>query len=345
MSSDVKVSIQPPPQQCPALHSKLKYKLPKDTGIFLVMMAIALVFEAAGWYVRDQSFLLNTNRLILIVLQVAIIGIIAVGVTQVIITTGIDLSSGSVIALTAVVAASLAQTSDSLSPVYPALVDLPAVIPVVAGVAVGLICGIINGTLVTRTGIPPFIATLGMMVSARGLAQYYTHGNPISFLSDGFTAIGQGAMPVIIFLVVAALFHIALRHTRYGKYVYAIGGNMISARVSGINVNKYLIIVYTIAGGLSGLAGVVLAARVSSGQSSMGMAYELDAIAAAVIGGSSLRGGVGRITGTLIGAVILGLIKSGFTFVGVDAYLQDIIKGIIIISAVSIDMYRNRKKQ
>ena len=342
--SDVKMSTQQPASS-PSFFGNLKNKLPKDTGIFIVMVGIALIFEIFGWYVRDQSFLMNPNRLVLIVLQVAIIGIIAVGVTQVIITTGIDLSSGSVIALTAVVAASLAQTSDSLSPMYPSLVNMPAVVPIVAGIGVGFLAGVINGVLITRTGIPPFIATLGMMVSARGLAQYYTQGNPISFLSDGFTAIGQGAMPVIIFLVVAVIFHIALKHTRYGKYVYAIGGNMTSAKVSGINVNKYLIIVYTIAGGLSGLAGVVLAARVSSGQSSMGMSYELDAIAAAVIGGSSLMGGVGRITGTLIGAVILGLIKSGFTFVGVDAYGQDIIKGLILVAAVSIDMYRNRKKR
>lgn len=342
--SDMKMTTQQS-TEAPSFFSNLKGKMPKDTGIFVVMVGIALIFEAFGWYVRDQSFLMNPNRLVLIVLQVAIIGIIAVGVTQVIITTGIDLSSGSVIALTAVVAASLAQTSDSLSPMFPSLVDMPAVIPIGAGIGVGLLCGILNGVLITKTGIPPFIATLGMMVSARGLAQYYTQGNPISFLSDSFTAIGQGAMPVIIFLVVAVIFHIALKHTRYGKYVYAIGGNMVSAKVSGINVNKYLIIVYTIAGGLSGLAGVVLAARVSSGQSSMGMSYELDAIAAAVIGGSSLMGGVGRITGTLIGAVILGLIKSGFTFVGVDAYVQDIIKGMIIVAAVSIDMYRNRKKR
>lgn len=323
----------------------LKGKLPKDTGIFIVMIGIALIFELLGWFIREQSFLLNPNRLLLIVLQVAIIGIIAVGVTQVIITTGIDLSSGSLIALTAVVAASLAQTSDSISPMYPHLLDLPAAIPITAGIGVGILCGFINGFLITRTGIPPFIATLGMMVSARGLAQYYTKGNPVSFLSDEFTVIGQGAMPVIIFLVVAVIFHIALKHTRYGKYVYAIGGNMISAKVSGINVNKYLVTVYTIAGGLAGLAGVVLAARVSSGQSSMGQSYELDAIAAAVIGGSSLMGGVGRITGTVIGAVILGLIKSGFTFIGVDSYIQDIIKGMIIVSAVAIDMHRNRKKR
>ncbi|WLS80413.1 ABC transporter permease [Erwinia pyri] len=342
--SDVKMTT-PQPASSASIFSNLKGRMPKDTGIFIVMVGIALIFEAFGWYVRDQSFLMNPNRLVLIILQVAIIGIIAVGVTQVIITTGIDLSSGSIIALAAVVAASLAQTSDSLSPVYPSLVNMPAVVPILAGVGVGLLAGVINGVLITRTGIPPFIATLGMMVSARGLAQYYTQGNPISFLSDGFTSIGQGAMPVIIFLVVAVIFHIALKHTRYGKYVYAIGGNMTSAKVSGIKVNKYLIIVYTIAGGLAGLAGVVLAARVSSGQSSMGMSYELDAIAAAVIGGSSLMGGVGRITGTLIGAVILGLIKSGFTFVGVDAYVQDIIKGIIIVAAVSIDMYRNRNKR
>ena len=341
--SDVKINAER--QSLGSFINSVKGKLPKDTGIFLVMIGIALIFEGFGWYVRDQSFLMNPNRLVLIILQVAIIGIIAVGVTQVIITTGIDLSSGSVIALAAVVAASLAQTSDSLSPMFPSLVNMPAVLPVMAGIGVGLLCGGVNGLLITKTGIPPFIATLGMMVSARGLAQYYTQGNPVSFLSDSFTAIGQGGMPVIIFLIVAAIFHIALRHTRYGKYVYAIGGNMTSAKVSGINVNKYLIIVYTIAGGLSGLAGVVLAARVSSGQSSMGMSYELDAIAATVIGGSSLMGGVGRITGTVIGAAILGLIKSGFTFVGVDAYVQDIIKGIIIVSAVSVDMYRNRKKR
>ena len=157
-----------PASEGSSFFANLRHKMPKDTGIFVVMLVIALTFEIAGWYVRDQSFLLNTNRLVLIVLQVAIIGIIAVGVTQVIITTGIDLSSGSVIALAAVVAASLAQTSDSLSPMFPALVNLPAVIPICAGIGIGLLCGLTNGFLVTRTGIPPFIATLGMMVSARG---------------------------------------------------------------------------------------------------------------------------------------------------------------------------------
>ncbi|MGA8138082.1 MAG: ABC transporter permease, partial [Pseudomonas gingeri] len=155
---------------------------------------------------------------------------------------------------------------------------------------------------------------------------------------------GHGAMPVIIFLVVALIFHIALRYTKYGKYTYAIGGNMQAARTSGINVKRHLVIVYSIAGLLSGLAGVVASARAATGQAGMGMSYELDAIAAAVIGGTSLAGGVGRITGTVIGALILGVMASGFTFVGVDAYIQDIIKGLIIVVAVVIDQYRNKRK-
>ncbi|EPN03380.1 sugar ABC transporter permease, partial [Pseudomonas syringae pv. actinidiae ICMP 19102] len=301
-------------------------------------------FELFGWIVRDQSFLLNSQRLVLMILQVSIIGLLAIGVTQVIITTGIDLSSGSVLALSAMIAASLAQTSDFSRAVFPSLTDLPVWIPIVVGLGVGLLAGAINGSIIAITGIPPFIATLGMMVSARGLARFYTEGQPVSMLSDSYTAIGQGAMPVIIFLVVAVIFHIALRYTKYGKYTYAIGGNMQAARTSGINVKRHLIIVYSIAGLLAGLAGVVASARAATGQAGMGMSYELDAIAAAVIGGTSLAGGVGRITGTVIGALILGVMASGFTFVGVDAYVQDIIKGLIIVAAVVIDQYRNKRK-
>ena len=179
------------------------------------------------------------------------------------------------------VAASLAQESDYARAVYPGLGDLPILIPVAAGLLVGALAGLCNGTLVTLGRLPPFIATLGMMVTARGLARYYTHGQPISMLTDKFTAIGGGANPVLIFLVVAAIFHVALRYTRYGKYTYAIGGNMQAARVSGINVTRHLMLVYTIAGGLSGLAGIIMAARATSGQAGMGMSYELDAIAAA----------------------------------------------------------------
>ncbi|MDN3557835.1 ABC transporter permease [Halomonas maura] len=319
-------------------------KLPTEVSILIVLIGIAVLFEILGWIVRGDSFLMNPQRLLIMILQMSIIGIIAIGVTQIIITGGIDLSSGSVLALTAMVTASLAQSSDYMRAVYPALTDLPWLIPLAAGMLVGALCGLVNGALISFAVIPPFIATLGMMVSARGLARAYTDGQPVSMLTEQFTWIGSGANPVIIFLAVAVLFHIALKHTRYGKYTYAIGANPQAARVSGINVRRHLVLVYTIGGLLAGLAGVVASARAGTGQAGMGLMYELDAIAAAVIGGTSLAGGVGRITGTVIGALILGVMLSGFTFLGVDAYYQDIVKGAIIVAAVITDQYRQRKR-
>ena len=274
-------------------------RLPTEFGILAVLIGIALLFELLGWGIRGQSFLGNSQRLLVMILQVSVVGLIAVGVTQVIITGGIDLSSGSVLAVSAMVAASLAQEPGYARAVFPALSGLPFVVPVLCGLAIGAIAGCINGSLIAITAIPPFIATLGMMVTARSVAQVYTRGQPVSMLAENFTWIGSGAVPVIIFLVTAVIFHIALRYTRYGKFTYAIGANPQAARVSGINVNRHIILVYTIAGLLSGLAGLVTSARAQSGQASMGLGYELDAIAAAVIGGVSLSGGAGRITGTV----------------------------------------------
>jgi len=327
----------------PAGSARRARRLPPEAGILLVLGGLALAFELAGWLLVRQSFLLNQQRLVVMILQVSVIGIIAVGVTQVIITGGIDLSSGSVVAVTAMVTASLAQSSDAARAVYPGLTDVPVLVPVVAGLAVGAAAGLLNGTLIAWTSIPPFIATLGVMVSARGIAKWYTHGQPVSMLTDAYADIGSGAAPVLIFLATALLFHIALRYTRYGKFTYAIGANPQAARVSGIRVGRHLIIVYTIAGTLSGLAGIVTSARAVSGQAGMGMMYELDAIAAAVIGGASLSGGVGRITGTVIGTLILGVVTSGFTFLRIDAYYQEIVKGGIIVAAVIADQYRHRR--
>jgi inositol transport system permease protein len=163
-------------------------------------------------------------------------------------------------------------------------------------------------------------------------------------LTDAYADIGSGVVPVLIFLGTALVFHIALRYTRYGKFTYAIGANPQAARVSGINVPRHLMVVYTIAGALSGLAGIVTSARAVSGQAGMGMMYELDAIAAAVIGGASLSGGIGRITGTVIGTLILGVVTSGFTFLRIDAYYQEIVKGGIIVAAVIADQYRQRAR-
>ena len=318
---------------------------PPEAGILLVLVGIALTFELLGWILIGQSFLFNGQRLTVMILQVSVIGIIAVGVTQVIITGGVDLSSGSVVGMTAMIAASLAQQSDFARAVYPSLTGLPVIVPVLAGLLVGLAAGTVNGTLVAKTGIPPFIATLGMMVTARGIAKWYTRGQPVSMLTEQYAAIGSGIWPVVIFLVVALIFHIALRYTRYGKFTYAIGANVQAARVSGINVSAHLIKVYAIAGLLAGLAGVVTSARAISGQAGMGVMYELDAIAAAVIGGTSLSGGVGRITGTVIGTLILGVMTSGFTFLRVDAYYQEIVKGIIIVGAVVVDQYRQQRRR
>jgi inositol transport system permease protein len=203
----------------------------------------------------------------------------------------------------------------------------------------------INGGLIALTKIPPFIATLGMMVSARGVADWYTDGQPIGNLEDSYGAIGAGWWPVIIFLAIAAIFHVALRYTRYGKFTYAIGANPLAARVSGINVERHIIVVYMLAGALSAVAGIVQTARAISGQAGVGVGFELDAIAAAVIGGTSLSGGVGRMTGTVIGTVILGILTSGFTFLNVDAHYQEIIKGAVIIAAVVTDQYRQRRRR
>ncbi|ATU95223.1 ABC transporter permease [Phyllobacterium zundukense] len=320
-------------------------RMPAEFNIFLVLVVIALVYEVLGWIFIGQSFLMNQQRLTIMILQVSVIGIIAVGVTQVIITGGIDLSSGSVVGMTAMIAASVAQASSWPRALYPSLTDLPAVVPIMLCLGIGLLAGFVNGQLIARTKIPPFIATLGMMVSARGVSKWYTKGQPISGLTDQFNFIGTGIWPVVVFLVVALVFHIGLRYTRYGKFTYAIGANVQAARISGINVEAHLVKVYAIAGMLAGLAGAVTAARAQTAQAGMGVMYELDAIAAAVIGGTSLTGGAGRITGTVIGTIILGVMTSGFTFLRVDAYYQEVVKGLIIIAAVVIDVYRQKGRK
>lgn len=319
-------------------------RLPSELNILLVLVGISLTFEILGWILQGQSFLANPQRLSIMILQVSVIGIIAIGVTQVIISGGIDLSSGSIVGATAMISMSLAQVGTFDRAVYPHLTDLPVVVPVAVGLLVGLICGAINGLFIAYTKIPPFIATLGMMVAARGFAKWYTKGQPVSFPTDSFAALGKGLTPVLIFLIVAAVLHIILRYTRYGKFTYAIGANPQAARVTGINVERHIVKIYAVAGLLSGLAGIVVAARGLTAQAGMGTMYELDAIAMAVIGGVSLSGGRGSVVGTMIGMVIFGVIVSGFTFLRLDAYYQEMLKGAIIVAAVVADVYRQRKR-
>jgi inositol transport system permease protein len=329
---------------------------PSELNVLVALILIVVVFEVLGRLILGDSFLFNTRenvdtlfneqRLQIIILQVSIVGIIALGVTQVIITGGIDLSSGSVVGITAMVAMSFAQVAvvngnpNPKAIFGPEWMDLPVIVPVAVGLACGLFAGLVNGALIAYTRIPPFIATLGMMVAARGAAKWWSKGNPISFPTEGYAAIGQGMMPVVIFVCLAVLFHLIMTQTKYGRHCYAIGSNEAAARMSGINVTGHKVLVYTIAGVLAALAAIVLSSKNLTAQAGMGVMYELDAIAMAVIGGISLQGGRGSIVGTCLGALIFGVIISGFTFLKLDAYYQEMVKGVIIVGAVVLDQWR-----
>ena len=313
-------------------------------GIFLIFAAMVV-----GASILSPAFLSSTN-LINIVRQMSIVGLIALGVTGVIVSAGIDLSSGSVVGLTAVVAASLAQSPDNTAAFYPGL-HLPLIVAVLAACAVGALVGLINGSLVAKTRIPPFIATLGTYTAIRGLALLYTGGRPISDLTDAYDFIGQGDLfgvpvPIVILVVMAVVTHILYAHTKFGKYIYAIGGNEQAARVSGIDASKYKMLIYVYASFLAGLAGLVVSARIGSGQPGLGVGYELDAIAAAVIGGTSLSaGGIGTVAGTIIGALIIGVLNNILDLMNVSAYFQQIIKGCIIVGAVILDQLKQRGRK
>lgn len=330
-----------------------------EWNVFFALVGIVVIFELIGRLFMGDSFLFNTRdnvdtifnqqRLSIIILQVSITGIIAIGVTQVIISGGIDLSSGSVVGATAMIAMSFAQVALVNGNPNPKAMfaaqgwlDLPVIVPVIVGLACGLFAGLVNGALVAYTRIPPFIATLGMMVTARGIAKWWSKGQPISFPTDSYAAIGKGMMPVMIFIGLAVLFHLILTYTRYGKHCYAIGSNEAATRMSGINVEKMKVLIYVIAGLLAALAAIVLSAKNLTAQSGMGVMYELDAIAMAVIGGVSLQGGRGSIIGTVLGALIFGVIISGFTFLKLDAYYQEMVKGVIIVAAVVLDQWRQK---
>jgi len=335
---------------------------PNEVNVFAALILMILIFEALGALIIGQSFLFdsrdrfdsifNEQRLKIIILQVSIIGIIALGVTQVIVSGGIDLSSGSIVGATAMIAMSFAQVSEVNGNPNPKAIfgegwmDLPVIIPIAVGLCCGLIAGSVNGLLIAYTRIPPFIATLGMMVTARGVAKWWSKGRPISFPTDEFATIGNGFggwSPVFIFVGLAILFHLILKYTVYGKHTYAIGSNEDAARMSGIKVDRHKVLVYTIAGMLAGLSALVLSSKNLTAQAGMGIMYELDAIAMAVIGGVSLSGGRGSIIGTVLGALIFGVIISGFTFLRLDAYYQEMVKGAIIVAAVVLDQWRQRR--
>jgi inositol transport system permease protein len=244
-----------------------------------------------------------------------------------------------------VIAASFAQRADWSGAKFPGL-QLPLIVPILAALAVGGLCGMINGTLIAKFKIPPFIATLGMYTVARGFALIYSD-RPVSGLKPSYNYIGQGEIlgipvPVIILVVIAVAIHLVLNNVRFGRYIYAIGGNEQAARISGLNIGNLKIRIYALAGLLYGVSALMLSARIGSGQPGLAVGYELDAIAAAVIGGTSLSGGVGTIWGTMVGALIIGVLNNGLDLLNVSAYWQTIVKGSIIVAAVIIDQRKNR---
>ncbi len=284
----------------------------------------------AGLSLARPNFLTLAN-LVNVLRQISINGILAVGVTYVLLTGGVDLSLGSLVALTGVIAARFAHPG-----------EFAVFVPVCLGILAGACCGVVNGWIVTRGRVAPFIVTLGTMTSARGLALLASGGRPVSNLSAAFTRIGGGdvaavPIPILIFFGVALASHIFLRNIRAGRHLYAVGGNENAARASGLKVGRIKMMAYTLCGALAGLAGVVLASRITTGQPNAGIGYELDAIAAVVIGGTSLNGGVGGVGGTVLGALLIGVLNNGLDLLNVSSYYQQVIKGVIIVGAVWLD--------
>ncbi len=300
-------------------------------GIYLVFLLIVAVLSIASPTFMSVVNITNVLR------QVSINGIISVGMTFVIIAGGIDLSVGSILGIATIVCTSFSHPGQSV------------VLSCAIGLAVGLACGLANGLLIAYGEVPPFIITLGMLTIARGLTLLYNNGRPVIDLSDEYTEIGGGSFlgvpnPIIVFAVIAILAYCILKFTKFGRHVYAIGGNELSAKVSGINVNLVKTLVYTITGGLSAVSGIILSSRVMTGSPVAGEGYELDAIAACVIGGASLSGGLGGIPGTIVGALLIGVMTNGLDLLKVSSYYQDIAKGVIIILAVLIDIKSKKRK-
>jgi ribose/xylose/arabinose/galactoside ABC-type transport system permease subunit len=282
-------------------------------------------------------YFLTVSNLLNVAEQTSINAIVAIGMTYVIISGGIDLSVGSIIALSGV---ALGISLKAEQPIGAALA---------AALVVGLAAGLVNGALVSWGRLPPFIVTLGTMSIARGAALLVTEGRPISGFAPAFRALATGRVgfvpaPVLVMAVVYAVAHFVLTRTTFGRYVYAIGGNEEAARLSGVAISVDKTLIYGVSGLMSAIAAVILTARLNSAQPIAGMMYELDAIAATVIGGTSLMGGEGTLGGTLVGALIMGVLRNGLNLLGVSSFLQQIVIGGVIVFAVLLDTVLKRRR-
>lgn len=288
---------------------------------------IGLIGLITGFSVLSERFFTISNMLI-VMRQTSIVAFLAVGMSFVILGAGIDLSVGSVLAFSGAVGAGVMQNGGIF-------------FGILAGLALGTALGTFNGIVITKLKIPAFIATLAMMAIARGGTLVYTDGRPITGLPSSFAFLGRGYIgnvpfPIILMLIIFILAYIVLKLTRFGRYVYSTGGNINAARASGIKVDNVIISTFAISGFLSGLTGMVLASRLNSAQPTAGMGYELDAIAAVVLGGTNLFGGEGELWGTLVGAFIMGILNNGLNMLNVSSFYQQVVKGIVILIAVTV---------
>ncbi|HEX2147992.1 MAG TPA: ABC transporter permease [Pseudorhizobium sp.] len=325
----------------------------RQKDIIQKFAALGSLFVLIAVFSATSSAFFTVNNGMTIALQVTSIALLGIGATCVIITGGIDLSVGSVLALAGVVAALAVKDW-----------GIPVPFAMLIGILTGSICGWINGFLVTKMKLPPFIATLGMMLIARGVALQITGARAVSGLGEAFGVLGNGSLfrvvtigddgfpnvsfpgipyPVILMVVIAIAVSLMLNRSVLGRHIYAVGSNADAARLSGVNVTRVVSFTYVLSGTLAGLTGCVLMSRLVTAQPNEGVMYELDAIASAVIGGTSLMGGVGTISGTGIGAFVIGILRNGLNMNGVSAFTQQIIIGLVILSTVWIDQLRNRR--
>jgi ribose transport system permease protein len=301
----------------------IKYK--SLIGLLVLCMVISLI---------TPRFLTIAN-IKNVLTQVSVNAVIAVGMSFVILTGGIDLSVGSILAVSGAAAASIMTSTGNLF------------LAIIVAIAIGCIIGLINGALVSKGRIQAFIVTLATMTIFRGVTYVYTNGTPISGLGQSFSSIGNKMIlgvpiPVVFMVIVFALAFYILSQTRYGRYVYALGGNEDSARLSGINTDKIKTLVYVISGGAAALSGIIVTSRIGSASPNAGVGFELDAIAAVVVGGTSLAGGAGSVVGTLIGALIIGVLNNGLNLINVSPFYQAIVKGLVILLAVMVKKNNNK---
>lgn len=306
-------------------------KLLNKYAIYIIFVGMCVILSLLTPNFLKMRNILNVIR------QVCVFGTIGLGVTLCIITAGTDLSAGSVAACAGIVSAIFAQRGGGVN----------LLLAIVLGVLTGALAGLINGVLIVKGEIPPFIATLGMMSAARGAALLISKGLPISNLDEAYIVIGQGdilgiPVPIIIFAVLAVIMHITLSKTKFGRSVYAVGGNPLAAVTCGINKNKILIEVYLLEGVMCGIAGIILTSRVGSGVPTAALNYEFDAITGAIIGGTSFNGGIGTVMGTVVGVLVIGVLNNGMDLLAISSYWQQVVKGVVIVLAVILDARKNK---